>query len=172
MSIGPPRTGRRAGGRLALAGAACLAALAACAGAETTPQVRCELACERDDMCDLGAGSPFCRADCGERALGLDPAFFEAYMDCYAEVRCDEPVAVCETEAGTLVDRRPIDENFQGTCQGKHGECDEGFNLAYCFQSHYYQLEWIERAHSCLLMTCDAVELCLAREMPFAPFFR
>jgi hypothetical protein len=170
VSPGTPSSPRRAPRGLALAIA--LALLAGCPGADTSPAAWCELACKRDEMCRPISGSQFCRADCGDRALGLEPAFFEAYMECYSQVRCDDPVMVCESVAGNQVERRPIDDNFLSTCQAKHRECNEGFNLAFCFQSHYYLIEWIERAYSCLLMTCGAVELCLAREMPFAPFFR
>ncbi|HLU68149.1 MAG TPA: hypothetical protein VKZ63_17820 [Kofleriaceae bacterium] len=143
-----------------------------CAGGEQTPAVKCESACERDQRCNLGGGSPFCRADCADRSLGLLPEFFDAFTSCYTDLDCDTGIAACEVEASSTVPRRQIDDNFQSGCQDKHGECDESFSSAYCFQSHYYEIEWIDRAILCLSMTCDAVEQCLAREMPFAPFGR
>jgi hypothetical protein len=152
--------------------AASIASLGACGGGEPSPEDRCNDACKRDRMCNLNEGSLFCRDDCPERALGLEQAYFETYMDCYSELECDLPIASCETEAANRVERREIDGTFQTACQTKHRECDDLFKSAFCFQSHYYETEFVERANACLLMTCDAVEQCLLRELPFAPFGR
>jgi hypothetical protein len=150
----------------------CVAPLAGCAGGDESPSVRCERACTRDDTCDLAEESPFCRTDCAERVVALLPEFYEPFLSCYEDLRCDSPETECESEASDQVDRRQIDENFTDECQAKEVECSDGFNSAFCFVTHYYLEEYVDSARSCLAMTCDAVETCLTRELPFAPFGR
>src|SRR5262245_49435966 len=125
--------------RAALARVAWMATVwtAGCAGGSTTPAVRCAEACERDEMC-VSPDSPFCASSCPERALALLPAFRDAYLACYADLDCDADSSECEDEAASLVPRRPIDQSFLAACQTKYTECEEGFEAAFCFQSHYY----------------------------------
>lgn len=93
-------------------------------------------------------------------------------MDCYAGVECEGDLAACENAAGNLVERRPADQAYQTECQAKRGDCEEGFDVDYCFFSHYFEAPVVQTAQGCLIMTCDAVQACLQREMPFSPFSR
>lgn len=154
-------------GRAALA----LLLAAGCADAGTTDSARCERACARDEMCNVGTGSPFCDPDCPDRLLPLLTEFRESFLDCRADLSCndDEPVA-CDVEASQLVEQRPIDDNFLDMCQPIQSDCADAFDSAFCFLTRYYEESAVEAAMACLAMPCTAIDACLRLELPLAPF--
>ena len=152
---------------------AALAMLAAagCADAGTTDSARCERACTRDGMCNMGTGSPYCEPDCAERLTALRTEFRVAYLDCYGDLSCnDDPPESCEVTASQEVDQRPIDDNFLDQCQPVNSDCEASFDSAFCFLTRYYEQDAVEAAMACLAMPCPAIEACLRLELPLAPF--
>ena len=153
--------------------AALLASLlaAGCADAGTTDAARCERACERDMMCNMGTGSPFCDADCAERMLALRPEFRVSFLDCHADTSCaDDPQTSCEVSASQEVDQRQLDDNYLAECQTIQDECEPTFDSAFCFLTRYYQEDAVIAAMNCLEEACGEVEACLRLALPLAPF--
>ncbi len=146
-------------------------AAAGCAGAGTTDAARCERACERDTMCNMGTGSPFCEADCADRLLALRPEFRTAFLECHADTTCaDDPQSPCEVQASQEVDQRQLDDNFVAECQTVQDGCEGAFDAAFCFLTRYYQEDAVVAAMSCLEMACGDVEACLRLQLPLSPF--
>ena len=146
-------------------------AAAGCAGGGTTDQARCDRACNRDGMCNMGTGSPFCEPACAERLTALRTEFRESYLDCYGDLACnDDPQESCEVVASQEVEQRPIDDNFLDQCQPVNTDCEESFESGFCFLTRYYQEDAVEAAMACLAMPCTAIESCLRLELPLAPF--
>ena len=145
---------------------------ASCAGGGDPAASRCDQACDRDEMCNLNPSSPFCDDGCESDSAALRPDFREVYFACYADLRCDVDGTECEVEASSEVERRTLDDQFQEACQTKHGECDESFTSDFCFQSHYFESDAVDLANDCLALTCDMIDACFRRELPFAPFDR
>lgn len=144
---------------------------AGCADADTTDAARCERACERDTMCNMGTGSPFCAADCAERLLSLRPEFRVPFLDCHADTSCaDDPQTSCEVSASQEVDQRQLDDNFLAECQTIQGDCEPTFDSAFCFLTRYYEEDAVIAAMDCLEMACGEVEACLRLALPLAPF--
>ena len=154
--------------------AAALAAIllaAGCADAGTTDAARCERACERDTMCNIGTGSPFCEPDCADRLLALRPEFRVAFLDCHADTTCaDDPQTSCEVAASQEVDQRQLDDNFLAECQSIQDTCEASFDSAFCFLTRYYQEDAVIAAMDCLGRACGEVEDCLRLALPLAPF--
>jgi hypothetical protein len=150
--------------------AVCLV-LAACAGAGTTDQGRCDRACDRDTKCNIGTGSPFCEPDCVDRLSALRPEFRVAYLDCKADITCaDDPQSDCETVASMEVDQRQIDDNFLAMCQPVQEGCADAFSSDFCFLTRYYEEDAVAAAMSCLEMGCGDVDACLRLQLPLSPF--
>lgn len=148
-----------------------LALAAACAGAGTTDQGRCDRACERDTMCNMGTGSPFCDPDCVDRLSALRTEFRVAYLDCKADTTCaDDPQTDCELVASQEVDQRQIDDNFLAMCQPVQEGCEAAFSSDFCFLSRYYEEAAVTAAMGCLEMGCADVESCLRLQLPLSPF--
>jgi hypothetical protein len=144
---------------------------AGCAGAGTTDAARCERACERDTMCNMGTGSPFCDPDCADRLLALLPSFRTAFLECHADTTCaDDPQTSCEVEASQELDQRQLDDNFLAECQTVQEDCEAAFDSAFCFLTRYYEEDAVIAALDCLEMPCGDVEACLRLQLPLAPF--
>lgn len=143
----------------------------ACADAGTTDSARCERACARDEMCNMGTGSPFCDPDCSERVQGLLPGFRQTYLDCHADTTCnDDPPTSCEVQASQMVEQRQLDDNFLAECQTVQSTCEDSFDSAFCFLTRYYEQAAVEAALDCLEMSCSEIETCLRLALPLAPF--
>jgi hypothetical protein len=145
--------------------------LAGCADAGTTDSARCQRACERDEMCNMGTGSPFCAPDCVERMAGFLPPFRQTYLDCHADTACnDDPPTSCEVQASQMVEQRQLDDNFLAECQTIQDGCEGAFDSAFCFLTRYYEEAAVAAALDCLELSCGEVEACLRLELPLSPF--
>lgn len=140
-----------------------------CGGTDDPAVTACAKACDRDDMCIAGL-SDFCEDDCPDRVESFLPEFRDVYFDCYGELNCDVSETTCEVEASSHTEVRSVDRLFATACQDQADLCNGTVDVERCFVSRYYREERAEAARLCLEMTCDAIDACLARELPFSPF--